>query len=285
MNKDFAIFILSHWRPNTVYTYNTLKKIWYTWKIYILCDDEDKQLDKYIEKYWDKILVFSKKDVWLYTDSYDSQPWYKSVVYARNATFNLAKELWLKYFMQLDDDYMTFTCKYNNKLEFSSSRSTVKDFDKILEYMVKFVSLDKVMCIALAQEWDFIWWENNWFVFSEIRKRKIMNSFLCSVDKPFLFRWELNDDVNTYVALWNQWYFFYTIPWISINQKITQSNPWWLTDIYLEKWTYIKSFCTVMTSPSSVKITTMWISDRRIHHKIKRNYTVPRVLHQDYKKI
>ena len=35
-NKDFAVFILTHGRPDNVITFNTLKKANYTGKIYLL---------------------------------------------------------------------------------------------------------------------------------------------------------------------------------------------------------------------------------------------------------
>ena len=41
-NKDFAVFILTHGRPDNVITYNTLKKAGYTGDIYIVIDNEDK---------------------------------------------------------------------------------------------------------------------------------------------------------------------------------------------------------------------------------------------------
>ena len=64
MNKsDFAVIILTHGRHDRVYTIDSLRKSGYTGEIYLLCDDEDKQLDLYKEKYKDKVLVFSKKNM------------------------------------------------------------------------------------------------------------------------------------------------------------------------------------------------------------------------------
>ena len=46
MNKsDFAVIILTHGRHDRVYTIDSLRKSGYTGEIYLLCDDEDKQLD------------------------------------------------------------------------------------------------------------------------------------------------------------------------------------------------------------------------------------------------
>ena len=46
MNKsDFAVIILTHGRHDRVYTIDNLRKSGYTGEIYLLCDDEDKQLE------------------------------------------------------------------------------------------------------------------------------------------------------------------------------------------------------------------------------------------------
>ena len=39
---DFAVFILTHGRPNSVKTIKTLKKCGYTGKVFIVIDDEDE---------------------------------------------------------------------------------------------------------------------------------------------------------------------------------------------------------------------------------------------------
>ena len=61
-NKDFAVFILTHARPDNVKTYTTLKKCGYTGKIYLIVDNEDKSIDKYISNFGlDNIKIFNKK--------------------------------------------------------------------------------------------------------------------------------------------------------------------------------------------------------------------------------
>ena len=48
-NKDFAIFILTHGRPDNVKTYNVIRNRGYTGNIYIIIDNEDKSAKKYYE--------------------------------------------------------------------------------------------------------------------------------------------------------------------------------------------------------------------------------------------
>lgn len=51
LNRNFAVFILTHGRADNVYTEKSLREQGYTGKIYYIVDDEDKDQDAYIEKW------------------------------------------------------------------------------------------------------------------------------------------------------------------------------------------------------------------------------------------
>lgn len=292
MNK-YAVCILTYGRAENLDTYNTLRKKWYKWKVYLILSSDDDKIDDYRNKFIKEknveIIVFDKKkyrrkfDIWdnFYDDKKD-----KVVVYARNAVFDLIKEKWEKYFLVLDDDYIDFSIRYpdNNKL----LRKKIKDINNIFEIFFTFLDNNKnVDCIAFAQDWDYIWWVQNRFFKKEWYqwiKRKIMNVFFCDVDRKFEFMWRINEDVNCYTDNWKRWKIFLTNPLISVQQKITQSNKWWLTDIYLNLWTYVKSSYTILFNPSTTKIWLMWNKDKRIHHNIIWKYAVPYIIEEKYKK-
>ena len=64
LNKNFAIFILTHGRPNNVITYETLKYSGYTGKTYIVVDDQDETLNEYFKNFdKEQIIVFNKQTV------------------------------------------------------------------------------------------------------------------------------------------------------------------------------------------------------------------------------
>ena len=67
-SKNFAVFILSHGRPDKVITYSTLRRQGYTGKIYIILDDEDQTVHQYNDNYAGETIVFSKKN---YADKFD----------------------------------------------------------------------------------------------------------------------------------------------------------------------------------------------------------------------
>ena len=62
MENNFAVFILTHGRPDKVLTDKTLAKCGYNGMLYYVVDNEDNQLHKYIENYGtDKVKIFDKK--------------------------------------------------------------------------------------------------------------------------------------------------------------------------------------------------------------------------------
>ena len=101
MNKavlnDFAVFILTHGRPDNVVTYDTLKKHGYTGRVYLVIDDEDDTEDQYRERYGDKVIQFSKREIEKTFDTGDNFTNKRGVIiYARNACFEIARNLGVK---------------------------------------------------------------------------------------------------------------------------------------------------------------------------------------------
>ena len=111
-----------------------------------------------------------------------------------------------------------------------------------------------------------------------------MNSFFCSTERPFDFMGRINDDVNAYTSLGAIGNVFFTIPNVSLKQTDTQTNEGGLTDIYLSQGTYVKSFYSVLFSPSSVKVSVLNTENARLHHRVSWNNAVPKILNEKYKK-
>ena len=59
-NKEFAVFILTHGRPDNVKTLATLKKCGYTGKIYFIVDNEDKTIDN---EFYNNIIKKLNKEI------------------------------------------------------------------------------------------------------------------------------------------------------------------------------------------------------------------------------
>lgn len=280
--NNFAVIILTYGRSEKVYTYDTLKKQGYTGKIYFLCSDDDKELPNYKKKFSKSVQVFSKDD---YVDKFDIGDNFddkRVVVYARNAVFDVAEKLGIKYFLVLDDDYTDFGYRFNDKLEYVYKG--IKDLDKVFLAILNFYKKNNILSIALAQGGDYIGGKESGFAQKIQLKRKCMNTFFCSTDRRFNFIGRINEDVNTYVALATRGGLFFTTSQLSVQQLQTQSNSGGLTEFYLDGGTYVKSFYTILFSPSSVKINLMGNKHKRLHHKVKWNNTVPKILSEINKK-
>lgn len=280
--NDFVAFILTHGRPDHIYTTKTLRDCGYTGPIVYVVDNEDKTLDKYYENFGEEnIEVFDKKR---YADSIDEGNNFddrKVIVHARNACFDIAKKLGYTYFIQLDDDYTDFRYKIDGEGNFINMK-LIRSLDEVFKKLLDFYKSIDAKSIALSQGGDWIGGVNN-ASSSMSLKRKAMNSFICSIERPFTFVGALNEDVNTYTVLGSRGNLFFTIPLVALQQKATQSQESGMTDIYKKFGTFIKSFTTVMMLPSSV-VASYQESMGRIHHKVNWRNTVPKILSEEYKK-
>lgn len=280
MREDFCAFILTHGRPDKVLTYSVLKRAGYSGKVYIVIDDEDKTRLQYIEKFGDEVLTFSKSDIAGRFDEADNFGDRRSIFYARNACFDLAAKVGCKYFIQLDDDYTEFQFRIDRNLD--PSYKAIRNLDGVLSAMLAYYQAIPAASIAMSQGGDFLGGTagNNaaWV------KRKAMNSFICSTERPFAFMGRINEDVNTYTTLGRRGELFMTIGAVQLGQKQTQSNSGGMTELYLDSGTYVKSFYSVMFSPSCVKISLMGASHKRLHHKVLWNNAAVKILHARHKK-
>jgi len=285
MSDEFAIFILTHGRPTNVKTMATLKDAGYTGRLYLVVDDEDKTLDKYIANFGkERVVVFNKKEVADQVDEGNNFDERRTITHARNACFKIAKYLGIKYFMELDDDYISFEYRYVSRCGEKLKVHYVSNLDAVLGLYLEFYKATGFSSLAFAQGGDFIGGVENKYATKKPLIRKCMNSFICSTDRPFQFIGAMNEDVNTYVTLGSRGVLFGTIPMISLVQTATQSQKHGITDMYLRFGTYCKAFTTVMMHPSSVRISMMNTSNPRIHHLIKWQNTTPMIVSEQYRK-
>ncbi len=136
MRDDFCAFILTHGRPDKVLTYRTLRRAGYTGKIFIVVDDEDKTRHQYMAEFGEQVLVFSKADIASRFDEADNFGDRRSIFYARNACFDLAKLVGCKYFIQLDDDYHEFQFRVDRN--YDQAYFPIRKLDAILSEMLAY---------------------------------------------------------------------------------------------------------------------------------------------------
>ncbi|QCD37177.1 MULTISPECIES: GREB1-related protein [Muribaculaceae] len=286
-NKNFVAFILSHGRADRVVTYDSLKKSGYTGRIVIVLDNEDPSAPEYISRFGNEnVVIFDKAAI---AETFDEgvPGDRRTIVYARNACFDIAKKLGYRYFIELDDDYTVFEWRFDNRLRYITKDKVIRNLDAVFDIMLDFFKKIPAKSIAMAQGGDYLGGGAGGEGKQLRTKRKAMNSFICDTERRFTFLGRINEDVNTYTRNTSTGDLFLQIQQICLLQKQTQSNAGGMTEVYLDSGTYLKSFFTVMYQPSSVKVRTMgneYVNQKRLHHRVNWTLTAPKIIREKYKK-
>lgn len=286
MRSDFVALILTHGRPDRVHTYESLKKAGYTGRVLIVIDNEDKKASEYRRRYGDDVVVFDKKAIAETFDEGDNFQDRRAIIYARNASFQIAKDYGYRYFIQLDDDYSGFYYRFDQDGFYG--HCIVPSLDWLFSSITDYLAATPFASIAISQGGDHIGGGASKKSIST--KRKAMNSFICDTEKPFQFVGRINEDVNTYTGKQRNGLLFLSIMGAQLNQKATQSNAGGMTELYLDSGTYVKTFYSIMYAPSCVKVSDLsdpkngHAGHARIHHKINWNNAAPLILSEAHKR-
>lgn len=289
MRDDFAVFILCHGRPDNVITWDTLDRNGYTGKRYIILDDEDKTIPQYIEKFGkEHCRIFSKS--YYYDpkrfDSMDTFHYTKCAVFARNACFDIANQMGLNYFCELDDDMTDVAYRIHEWVDGKEElkRQRCHQLDKVFDALIKFLNTNRRMyAVSMGQPGDYIGGTNSFMAITGY-KRKCMNFWVCSTSKPFQFRGTMNDDVNTYYGYGMRGFIFMSTVGIMTDQPSTQNVDGGMTDTYKLFNTYVKSFYPIMINPTGVHIAAFITKYPRIHHRIHVDHSYPCIISDRFKK-
>lgn len=282
MRDDYAVYILSRGRSDRVYTFDTLNQCGYHGKIFIVCDDGDKELAEYKNRF-ENVVVFSKDDYEGKFDIGDNGGDNRVVVYARNAMRDIAKQTGYRYYVVLDDDYKSFDFRYANEENTKLLATKVQNLDEVFSAFFDFLDVSGAVTVCMAQGGDFIGGVNGG-VYKKKLLRKAMNVWFCDTEKHFQFYGRINEDTTTYTLLGQRGVLFFTVCDVSVVQIETQQNKGGLTDIYCEQGTWYKSFYSVMMSPSCVKVAMMGTKHQRMHHNVSWNNCTPKIINERWKK-
>jgi hypothetical protein len=283
-NNEYVVFILTYGRSKKVHTYDTIRKQGYRGKIYLVCSDDDSQVNDYKKNFPNEVVVFNKQEYANTFDIGDNFNDNRVVVFARNAIFSIAEKLGYTYFIVLDDDYTAFRYTADANGTYLTKARNAKNLSVLFDMMFKYYKKTNAVTLCIAQGGDFIGGENS-RVFKKKLSRKAMNFFISSTERKFPFIGRINEDVNTYVRYGTLGHIFLTICDLRLEQLDTQSNTGGLTEFYLDGGTYVKSFYTVLFNPSCTKINLMGNKNKRLHHMIKWNNAVPKLLQENIKKV
>jgi hypothetical protein len=178
VKSRICIFIISHGRPDNVVTVKTLKKHGYKGPVFIVCDNEDKTVDQYINTFSrERVLVFDKPRYASMVDNCDNFQNRRTTTHARNACFDFAEQLGFQYFLVLDDDYTDFRFCFDRESKFvrKQAKSIGKAFDRISTFLD---SDERILSVCILQTGDLMGGGQNGSLnrgHYPFRKRKAMN--------------------------------------------------------------------------------------------------------------
>ena len=154
MINNFAIFILTHGRPNNQKTLDALLLSGYTGEYYLVVDNLDKTKDDYIKKYGKKVIVFDKVEYVEKTDTGLITPMINFAVFARNAIETIAKNMGYKYFGMFDDDISKFRFRYEESGRLTSL--SVQNMDEVLKTYIEYMRNGKIACVSFGVVTQYI---------------------------------------------------------------------------------------------------------------------------------
>ena len=282
MLDNFALFILSHGRSDRMYTLKALENSNYTGDWYIIIDDQDKTADRYYELFGERVIMFDKEAAAEITEEGNNFNDRHAIVFARNASFQIAEQLEIEYFMQIEDDYTSFDYRFDNN--FMYVHKLIRNLDAIIEIMLDYYKSIPAMSVAMLQGGDMLGGESGQYSKSIRTYRKAMNTLICSTKRPFKFFGIMNDDVCAYTRFQNLGHLFLSINNVTLEQTTTQKQKDGNAVLYLKYGTYVKSFYSVMFQPSSVTVQMMHSRHPRLHHHIEWKNTVPCIISEKYRK-
>lgn len=134
MRDDFAIFIVTHGRPDKQLTLETILRCGYTGKWFLIVDDTDVTIQQYIDNFGSNNIIVFNKNYYINSsrfDNVDNKLHDKGAVYARRAVEDIAKQFNYSYFLMADDDISNLILRVpiNNKLR----RISITNLDKLLD--------------------------------------------------------------------------------------------------------------------------------------------------------
>lgn len=275
MRNDFGMFILSHGRAGNVLTFDTLRRCGYTGKIFIVIDDQDEQQEDYKKEYGDCVIVFDKREWAEKTDTIKATCDLRSVVFARNACYEIAKQLNMRYFCEFDDDLEEIRIRYLSDNKLRGKR--VEDFDSIVDCMISFMESDNRICsLSFGLDFDYIGGKNGQY--QKKLERMCFGFYFLRVDNPVPFIGITCEDMNAALKVCDSGNIMFRVFDIMAYSPERTTNEGGNFSLYNSMTKYVRNFYPVIVCPSGIKI--------KPNHDIKKysDYIFPMIIGGRWKK-
>ena len=254
MLNDFAIFVLTHGRPDKQLTWELLKKLGYTGKIYLVLDDQDKTIPQYIQNFGaENIFIFDKNHYVQTTDTGNNKPVFGCGIYARNAIEDIAKEMGLKAFVQADDDILNMRIRFP-EADRVRSYCINSTFDSIIYAYIEFIKSTNFAYIGFGNAPAYMCGKE---VFN-INNSNFPYVFMLRNSRVDV-KWSMNfsDDYATPTLLSNRGNLCLQIPFVQVDESPVADvkTTGGMANSYARETELSLAFYIKMSSPNSVALT------------------------------
>lgn len=282
MINDFAVFILTHGRPNNQHTLQALKKAGYTGKIYLVVDDLDKTIDEYKKMYGESVIVFDKMKYVAIHETGVLKPHINFASFARNAIEDMAKDMELSYFAMVDDDLTKFRFRYeeDNKLK----SLNVKDMDRVLMHYIDFMEQGNIPTLSLASQFRFIGGINNIAPINSSKWRLALTFYIRSTKTKVVWKSNICEDRITCMLSNREGFVWLQLPFVQLDTKEMHGiNDGGNSDTYREITDFYRIFFTEVFVPDC-NIAMYWSRNNGWVNKVPDwNTLCPMIISDKYK--
>lgn len=281
MTDDFAVFILTHGRAENQITLNMLLSQGYSGRWYMILDDEDDTADEYIARYGkDHVIIFNKQAVINRTDTMDNFNEHRAIVYARNESYRIAKELSLRHFMMIDDDIQAIRYRYEADQCLKGKKPYGEKLDSIFQAVTIALEETGAQIIALGIAGDHIGGLNGGF--KKKIKRTIRNALFCQVDRPVEFFATMNEDLTTAITLGSRGGLFFAYLPVDVIHLPPKKFAGGMTEVYNQTGEYTKFFYSVLAMPSCAQVVIS--KDSRVRIRVNWSDCTPKIIGEEWRK-
>lgn len=278
-NTKIGYFIISHGRPNEQLTYELFRSGGVELAdIFIVCDDLDETLPKYIQNYGDRVIVFDKQKYMDMCDGGIQSPTGLHAVYARNAAYDMAVEKRYDFFVIADDDIKAI--RHRVLRDGILKGFSVKEIDRCIHRCAEFMDVNKhIACIGFGTNNSYIGGANA-SIYKKGFDYLIANIGLYRADSRVNYASECQEDLIASILYNNTGHLMVAIPFMMVDAIVKGRNEGGIVGHYAEENTYYRYFGTLIYAPSSVK---MAVKGKELIKSNKGNY-YPMIISDRWKK-
>lgn len=281
MRNDFAIFILTHGRPNKQDTISALDKAGYTGKVYLVVDDLDTSIEEY-KKLYNNVIVFDKMKYVALAETGISEPHIKFALFARNAIEDIAVNLKLSYFAMLDDDLTKFRYRYiyENKLR----SKDVTNMDDVLNSYINFMEIGNISTTSLASQSRFLGGISSIPKPNSSKLRACFNFFIRSVKHRVVWKSNICHDRVTSVLNGRDGQVWLQLPFVQFDMReLYGINEGGNSDVYRKVTDFYRLFFNVLFLPDCDRVMYWKKSESWINNIPNYNALCPMIISDKYR--